>query len=312
MGLKKILATLFLVVLIAGLVLVNNNKKVDGNSSEQNIVLSTFPLYDIASHIAKDKFVLSTVLPFGSDAHSFEMTPKKMAQIQDAELFVYSGASLEPWVSKFSSKKSLDMSQHVELIHMQEDENHHHAHHDEHEQVEDDEAVDPHYWLDLTNMQKMAEVLTSEFIRLSPDNKSFFEKNKKEYLNNLIDMDNRYKKEFKECKKDTIVVNHNAFSYLGKKYNFHIESINGLSNDSMPSPKVIKDIIHLIEDEDISIIFFESFASDKLIKSIAKDTNVNVDTLQPLGNITKDEENMSFSEIMDDNILKIKKALECR
>jgi len=307
MDFKKIVIVLLVLIFVATLVLFKQDKNSDNISSKQSVILSTFALYDISKFIAKDKFEISTVLPFGSDAHSFELTPKKMAQIQDADLFVYSGAALEPWVSKFSSQKSLDMSLHVELIHMQDDE-HHHSHHEH----EDEEAVDPHYWLDLKNMQKMADVLTDEFTKLSPDNKNFFETNKKEYVSKLADMDKRYEQEFKECKKDTIVVNHNAFSYLGKKYSFHIESINGLSNDSMPSPSVIKDILHVIEHEKISVIFFESFASDKLIKSIAKDANVKVDTLQPLGNITKDEKDLTYFQIMDENIKKIKQALECR
>lgn len=119
-------------------------------------------------------------------------------------------------------------------------------------------------------------------------------------------------KTFSSCQKDTIVVNHNAFSYLGERYGFHIESVNGLSNDSMPSPEDIKHILQLIKEKDISVIFFESFASDKIIKSIAKDTGVKIDTLQPLGNITKDEKGMTYAEIMDENIKKIKYALECR
>jgi zinc transport system substrate-binding protein len=125
-------------------------------------------------------------------------------------------------------------------------------------------------------------------------------------------MQKRYEKDFSSCQKDTIIVNHNAFSYLAQKYNFNIKSINGLSNDSMPSPEDIKHILHEIEDKNISTIFFESFASDKLVKSIAKDTDIKVDTLQPLGNITKDEQGMSYEQIMDENIKKIKQALECR
>ncbi|WP_373071944.1 metal ABC transporter substrate-binding protein [Sulfurimonas sp.] len=312
---KKIIITLFAAVLASLFVACSSEKKSDIKNTKINIVVSTYALYDITTHIAEDRFNVKNILPFGSDAHSYELSPKNMAGIQDANLFIYSGASLEPWAAKFSTQNSLDMSKYVKLIHLDEDDEHHH-HKDselEHEEKsEHKEALDPHYWLDLENMEKMTEVIVAEFIKLSPKDKEFFETNKKSYLASLAEMDNSYKSALKECKKDTIVVNHNAFSYLGKKYNFHIESINGLSNDSMPSPDDIKKILHLIEDEGISIIFFESFASDKIIKSIAKDTGVKVDTLQPLGNITKDEVGKSYKHIMDENIKKIKQALECK
>ncbi|QFR48222.1 zinc ABC transporter substrate-binding protein [Sulfurimonas lithotrophica] len=316
MSLKNIIIVLFLLILIVGYALLKPEQKIQNHSSKNSIVLSTFALYDAAKHIGKDKFKLSSVLPFGSDAHSYELTPKKMAEIQDSSLFVYSGASLEPWISKISSPNMLDMSKYVNLIHLEEDHHHHHHHedesHHEDEEVSHKEAIDPHYWLDINNMIKVAQKLTQEFVKLSPKNKDFFESNKNEYIKTLKEMDKRYKEELSLCKKDTIIVNHNAFSYLGKTYNFHIESINGLSTESMPSPDDVKHILHEIKEKNVSIIFFESFASDKLIKSIAKDVNVKVDTLQPLGNITKDEQNLTYAEIMDKNIRKIKQALECR
>lgn len=303
MGSKKILITFFIILFIS-LIFFTQDDTTSKNPEKQSVVLSTFALYDIASHIAKDSFELSMVLPFGSDAHSYELSPKKMAHIQDADLFVYSGASLEPWISKFSSSDAIDMSKYVKLISL--DEKHHHKH-DEHK-----EAVDPHYWLDLENMQKMAGVLTKQFIELLPSKKEFFLANKKEYIENLKNMDERYKKELSTCKKHTIIVNHNAFSYLGKRYGFSIASISGLSNDSMPSPKDIKHVLNLIKDKYINVVFFESFASDKIIKSIAKDSGIKFNTLQPLGNITKYEQGMSYSQIMDKNIEKIKNALECK
>ena len=61
------------------------------------------------------------------------------------------------------------------------------------------------------------------------------------------------------------------------------------------------------------LIFFESFVSDKVMKSIAKDLAVRVDVLQPLGNITADEakKHLTYEDIMRGNLVKLHKALEC-
>ena len=325
MYVNKLMNMMFSLLLVFLFSACSSDKKADSKDSKINVVVSTYALYDISKHILKDRFELATVLPFGSDAHTYELSPKKMAAIQDADLFVYSGASLEPWVSKFSTSNTLDMSKYVELIDLDKEHKHsdhndhqdhdyhdHHEHHDHHDQHQNDKSVDPHYWLDLQNMQKMTEVLTAKFIELSPEDKEFFQKNKNSYIKTLKDMHNSYEESFKGCKKDTIVVNHNAFSYLGKNYGFKIESVSGLSSDFMPSPKDIKHIMHLIEEKDISVIFFESFASDRVIKSIAKDTGIKVDILHPLGNITKDQQGQTYKQILDQNIAKIKQALECR
>ena len=115
-------------------------------------------------------------------------------------------------------------------------------------------------------------------------------------------------------KKDTIIVNHNAFSYLSKKYDFEIEALSGLSPDAQPSAKSMVKLINHIKEHGISTVFFESFVSDRAMKSIASEAKVSVDVLQPLGNITADEakKNLSYEDIMLINLEKISKALECR
>ena len=64
----------------------------------------------------------------------------------------------------------------------------------------------------------------------------------------------------------------------------------------------------------MSTVFFESFVSDRAMKSIAEEANVSVDVLQPLGNITRDEadKKLTYEDIMLDNLEKISKALVCK
>lgn len=304
--------TIYIIIILASLLKIiffQDDLNSENEKSKPSVVLSTFALYDSAKYIAGDNIGISMVLPFGADAHSFELTPKIMSKIEDSSLFVFTGVSLEPWISKISSKNSIDMSKHVKLISLEDeecgDEDHEDHHHNE-------SATDPHYWLDLKNMIKITEILKEELIKISPQNRDLFQKNADKYSNTLRTLDEKYKQQFNLCKKDTIIVNHNAFSYLSKNYDFHVESLSGLSPQMMPSPKDIKHIHETIKEHNITTVFFESFVSNKVIKSIAKDLNVNVDVLQPLGNITKDEIGKSYADLMDINVQKITKSLECQ
>jgi len=291
------------------MIVLKEDSKLEKEKSKPGVVLSTFALYDSAKFIAGDNLDISMILPFGADAHNFELTPKIMSKIEDSSLFVFSGASLEPWIARIPSKNSIDMSKHVKLI-APEGEGCGHEDHEDHHHSEN--HIDPHYWLDIKNMISITEILKDELIKLSPQNKELFQKNADKYSHMLSALDEKSKQQFDSCKKDTIIVNHNAFSYLSKNYGFHVESLSGLSPQMIPSPKSIKHIHEAIKEHNITTIFFESFVSDKIIKSIAKDLDVKVDVLQPLGNITKDEIGKSYIEIMDINIQKITKALECQ
>ncbi|WP_321779620.1 metal ABC transporter substrate-binding protein [Sulfurimonas sp.] len=286
------------------------DKELQQQNEKQSVAISTFSIYDIAKHISQDTFEITMILPFGVDAHSFEPTPKLMAKILQSDLVIYSGAGLEPWTHSFEFKsRVVDMSKYVKLNSLDADEHSHHAHHAHHE----DEASDPHYWLDIQNMIIATKLVCTEFIKLSPKDKELFETNRDNYIKMLESLDAKYKTTLENCKKDTIIVNHNAFSYLSKNYGFGIEALSGLSPDAQPSAKSMVRLIQHIKEHNISTVFFESFVSDKAIKSIANEAKVSVDVLQPLGNITRDEadKKLSYKTIMLENLEKISKALEC-
>ncbi len=198
----------------------------------------------------------------------------------------------------------------VQLIEVCEDEDHTN-HHDSHHKHG---SVDPHYWQDPQNMILATKQITKELILLFPNNKVLYDQNRDAYIKMLKNLDSEYKESLLECELDTIIVNHNAFSYLSKRYGFHVEALSGLSPEAQPSGKNMIKLIEYVREHKTPVIFFESFVSNKAIKSIAQEAKVEVDVLQPLGNITADEarEKLSYEEIMRRNLKKIAKALKCR
>ena len=280
------------------------------STQKPSIAASTFSLYDISKHLAGDGAEVFMILPFGVDAHSYELTPKEMIKINKSALVLYNGAGLEPWIKGFSFKnRAVDMSKHVDLRELESDHEHSHknAHNSHHN-------IDPHYWQDPLNMIKAAEHIAKELAELFPQNRDLYMKNRDSYIGMLKKLDADYKKNLSSCKLDTIIVNHDAFSYLAHRYGFHVEALSGLSPEAEPSAKNMMKIIEHVKEHKVGTLFFESFASDRAIKSIAKEAKVKVDMLQPLGNITADEAkaNLSYEDIMRKNLQKISQALECK
>lgn len=276
------------------------------SQSQKPIVsVSTFAIYDITKHIADSTVELVNILPPGVSAHSFEPTPKLMAKLEKSALVIYSGGGLEPWTDGFHfTHTALKISDYVALreIHHKKGSHHHKG------------RFDPHYWLDLENMKKATQVITKNLIKILPKNEKLYRKNEKNYLTMIESLQNDFNASLKECKYDTLVTNHNAFSYLAHNYNFKTAALSGLSPQSMPSAKKITELMHRIQKDKIQTIFFESFANEKVIRSIAHDTKIAVDVLHPLGNITATQlkNNETYEEIMRENLSKISKALQCQ
>ncbi len=278
-------------------------------NQKATIAASTFSLYDIAKNIASDTAESFMILPFGVDAHSYKPTPKDMIKISRSDLVLYSGAGLEPWIEGFEFKnRAIDISLYVKLMELSKDK-HQHNHDDHHH-----DRVDPHYWQSPNNMMFATERIAQELITLFPKNRELYLKNRDSYIAMLKNLDEDYKKELSKCQLDTIIVNHNAFSYLANRYGFHTEALSGLSPEAEPSAKNMIKLIKFIKEHKVETIFFEKFANEKTIKSIAKETKVSYDVLQPLGNITADEakENLGYEDIMRRNLQKISKALKCQ
>lgn len=276
------------------------------------VAVSTFSLYDITKHICEDTLEVVNIIPFGVDPHAYEPTPTSMANISDSKLVLYSGAGLEPWTDGFEFKnRVVDMSKHVILRELQSDEHEQHAFHD-HQCAHN--KIDPHYWLDFSNMQTATNVIVKELIKISPENELLYLKNRDKYLAMLEKLDADYKQALSTCKLDTLIVNHNAIGYLSHNYDFHVESLSGFSPEAEPSAKNMARLISHVNEHSVATVFFETFVSDRAIKNIAAEANVAVDVLQPLGNITADEaeQKLTYESMMYLNLEKISKALMCQ
>ena len=293
----KVIA-IFLVIALGVLSLFIANQKNTPQDKRAIVAVTTFALYDVVSHIGGDTIKVVHILPFGVDPHSFEPTPKLMAQIEKSKLVIYSGAGLEPWTDGFTFKsKAINMSKYVHLRYLKKSKG----------------ATDPHYWLDFANMQMVANVVTKELIELFPQNKKLYLHNKEEYIAMLQKLDKIYREKLSNCRVNTVVVSHNALGYLAKNYGFQVESLTGLAPEAQPSAQDVTRIMQDIQKEGATTIFFENFVNDSVIKRIAKDTHIHLDVFQPMGNITKDEANahLTYKDIMYKNLDKLSKALMC-
>ena len=272
-----------------------------------SVITTTYALYDVAKHLGGKEIDVFMLLPIGQEVHAFEPTPRDMVKLQKASLVFYNGAGLEPWTQKLTlGVHAVDVSRYVVLQKFKE---HHHAH--AHHVVHSD--YDPHYWLDVTNMKRVAKLMARKFAQLSPKNKKLFQKRLQDYLAMLDSVDKHYKNSLISCKKDEIFVNHNAYGYLARRYGFRVHSLLGLSPDASPDPKSVEEILKEIKNEDIKVLFYESFENNAVLAAIAKDAGVKIQTLQPLANITAQEarKGMDYQTIMLENLQKIANALEC-
>lgn len=294
----------------------------NSQSGKLTVVTTLFPLYDMAKSIGGDNAEVSQLLPPGVEAHSFEPKPSDIIKINEADIFIYTGEFMEPWVDdilKSVTNKNLiivDASKDTKMI---EGISHHHEEedidaHDE-EEDEHDSSMDPHIWLDFDNAKTMVENIEQAFIAKDSDHEHLYEQRTTDYNQTLSEIDKTYRTTLSNCKSTRIVYGgHYAFGYMAHRYDLNYSAAQGVSPDAEPTASDLASLIDQINTEKITHIFYEELTSPKIAETIAQETKADMLLLNAGHNLTKDqfESGTSFFDILNSNLNNLKTGLECR
>ena len=194
-----------------------------------------------------------------------------------------------------------------------------HDDHDEHEEGghdghDHDYEFDPHIWLDPILVKQQVNVIRDGLIQADPENKEHYEENARIYNNKMDALDMKIGAALSSCQKDTIVPYHNAFTYLGERYDIHIMSLGGMAPDAEASAAEIAEFVDFVKDNDIKVIFSEDLVDPRLAEVIADEANAQVMLFSPLEALSQEEarSNVSYIDKMEENLDSLKVALECQ
>ena len=205
---------------------------------------------------------------------------------------------------------------HVHDEHAKDDDHDDHDEHEEggHDGHDHDYEFDPHIWLDPILVKQQVNVIRDGLIQADPENKEHYEENARIYNNKMDALDMKIDAALSSCQKDTIVPYHNAFTYLGERYDIHIMALGGVAPDAEASAAEIAEFVDFVKDNDIKVIFSEDLVDPRLAEVIADEANAQVMLFSPLEALSQEEAtlNTSYIDKMEENLDSLKVALECQ
>ncbi len=322
---RFILLIILLLLGIAAIFALNkpNNTIVENkNSSKQQkpiIITTLFPFYDITRTLIGDQADISLLLPPGIEPHSFEPTPQDIVQIQEADIFIYTGDSMEPWVKDIISDLPktvtvINASQGITLIEDADDHSHGHDDHGD-EKNKEKLALDPHFWLDFNNTIIATNTMSESLAQLNSINTSLLTQNTNNLINDLSQLDKDYANTLNSClNKNIIQAGHRTFGYLAKRYNLEYITTEELSPNSDTSAQDIANLVDEIKAEKAKAVFSEELIEPRIANTISDETGVSILLLNGAHNITSDQikNNISFITIMRENQNNLRIGLDCK
>ena len=103
----KILSLLLCAVLLVGFAACGNEGGKEDNG-KISVVCTLFPQYDFVRELVGDKAEVTLLLTPGTDSHSYDPSPVDMVKINECDLFIYTGETMEAWAANIIG--SLDES----------------------------------------------------------------------------------------------------------------------------------------------------------------------------------------------------------
>ncbi|UOQ43838.1 zinc ABC transporter substrate-binding protein [Halobacillus salinarum] len=309
-----ILAALLVIFISAGC---GSSEETTSDNKKDVLTIKTtlYPLQYFTERIAGEEAEVSSILPPGTNAHTYEPTTKEMVDMADADAFIYNGAGLESYASDISDVikpegvKIVEASKGIDLL--KDTEEHHQEGEHEHEDHDHEHGdYNPHVWLDPVRSIQIAEHIKEMMIELKPSSEEKFNQNFEALKSELQELDKEFETLKDEPKKD-IVVSHAAYGYWEERYGIHQQAIAGISSTNEPSQKELEELIHFGEKHDVNYVLFEQNVTPKVAEVVQKELGAKALRLHNLAVLTdediKNEED--YFTLMKHNKEVLKKAL---
>lgn len=386
---------------------IQTNTQTDDVIQQDKITVyaSFYPYYEFTKNIAGDKANVQQYIPTGVEAHDWEPRAGEIQSLKNADVFVYNGLGVEPYVDNIINSGEFDhvvfvkASDGVNLLKPEEHDEHDHTeefleeieevieefeeghitesqtiaaiedilhehegdehghgvgviediekllHEIEDEHIDGSEGIegihrlvskedahdqdhekedehghdhsfehDPHIWLDPILVKQQVNNIKNALVDADPQNANYYEQNADAYNAKLDALDTKIRSEIANCKKDTFVPFHNAFSYFSERYGLIVFSLSGVTPNLEASASEIAKFVDFVHDNDIKVIFAEELIDPRLAEVIADEAGAQVMIFSPIEALSPQElsKGMTFLDKMEQNLDVLKVALECQ
>ncbi|MHC3816564.1 metal ABC transporter substrate-binding protein [Streptomyces sp. DT9] len=274
-----------------------------------NVVASFYPMQFLAERIGGGHVSVSTLTKPGVEPHDLELSPRQIGGLSDADYILYLKGiqpAVDDAIKLSESKHTVDAASLTTLEdHGAEVGGEEHAHEHEGEEA----GADPHIWLDPVKYAEVAKGVGKSLEKTDPDHAADYRKNTDTLVKELGALNTGYEKGLANTATKTFITTHSAFGYLAERYGLTQEGIAGIDPEAEPSPARISALHSIAEKKKVTTVFFETLTSDKTAKTVARDTGLRTDVLDPLEGITDKSKGDDYIEVMKSNLAALQKAL---
>jgi ABC-type Zn uptake system ZnuABC Zn-binding protein ZnuA len=266
------------------------------------ILTSTTLLADLTRNIAGERLAVDSLLPVGTDPHSYQPVPQDAAKISKSKVLIINGADYEHFLEALlenagGERQIIEASAGLKLR----------------TEAESEHSVDPHLWLDPNNVIVYVENIREGLTHFDPDGATIYQSNADAYIGQLEALDMWINEQLAQISSERrlLVTNHEALGYFAERYGFKVVGtvIESFSSDASPSAQQMAALVDQIKSSGAPAIFLDASDNPALAQQIAAETGVTVVTDLQLESLTDGPPAATYIDMMKHNVTKIVNAL---
>ncbi|QCX76485.1 High-affinity zinc uptake system binding-protein ZnuA precursor [Streptomyces sp. YIM 121038] len=285
------------------------------NKGKLDVVASFYPMQYLAEQIGGKHVEVTSLTEPGQEPHDLEISAKQRAQLEESDAALYLKGlqpNVDEAISQSAIKTKIDATTLTSLEEHGTEVGGHAEEHDEHEGHDhghDHGGKDPHIWLDPVRFGEVAEGVGKAFAKADPKHRATYEKNTEALVKKLKGLDTEFRNGLKDTKSKVFITTHAAFGYLAERYGLTEEAISGLDPEGEPSANRVRELQKTAKADGVTTVFYETLVSDKTARTLADDTGLKTDVLDPIEGITEKSRGDDYVQVMRSNLKSLRTAL---
>ena len=256
------------------------------------VAVDIAPVHSLVARVMDGVGSPKLVIPAGASPHEYSLRPSEAKSLQDADMIIWIGEDLAPWMensietlSKNAEVITLLKESETKLLEFREGalfEEHDHGDHDDHDDHAHGEH-DPHAWLSIENAQTWLNLVAGKLSAADPDNAGVYFANAaaaREEINDLVVEVNSI---LEPVRGRNFVVFHDAYQYFETSFNFPAAGAISLGDATDPSAARIAEIQGRVKDEGINCVLSEPQYNANLVATVLSGTDAKTGVIDSLG-----------------------------
>ncbi len=284
-------------------------------SDRPKVVVSIFPIYDLARRVAGPDADVVLLLPPGKSEHHFDPTPKQVEDVASAKLGVMVGLGLDPWMEKMlkdaaPKARALKVGDKVPTLAVKDDplgdeEAHAGGKDDDHDHEKG--ATDPHCWLDPRRAQTMVQAIGDELALVDPAHAAGYRERATSTTSKLAELDAEIERRTTAWSRKDFVTFHGSFGYFADRYHLQIAAVIEPFPGSTPTGKYIEAVRGVVEKKKVPGLFSEPQLDPRPAKILADELKIPLGVLDPVGGAAETD---SYEKLLRFDVDALEKVLK--